>query len=55
VKTNLLIADEKLTASRISPVVVDQRILSLVRSCDILSLNAGIFSRDGPPSLANDN
>jgi hypothetical protein len=47
-KTSLLIADEKLTASRISPEVFDQSILSSARPSNVLSLKAGIFSRDGP-------
>jgi hypothetical protein len=47
-KTSLLIANEKLTASGISSVVFDQGILSIFRINNILSLQAGIFSRDGP-------
>jgi len=47
-KTSLLIANEKLTASGISPVVFHQHILLRVRINNILSLQAGIFSRDGP-------
>jgi len=46
-KTSVLIADEKLTASGISFVVVEQRILLININNNILS---GIFSRDGPPS-----
>jgi len=45
-KTSLLIADEKLAASKISFVVVEQRILLININNNILS---GIFSRDGPP------
>ncbi len=47
-KTPSLIADEKLTASRIPPVVFDQHVLSLTGTNNILSSEAGIFSRDGP-------
>ena len=54
-KTSLLIADEKRTASKISLVVFDQRILAIVRTNNILSLEAGIFSRDGPSPVANDS
>jgi len=46
-KTSLLIADEKLTPSKISLVVFDQRILLININNNILS---GIFSRDGPPA-----
>jgi hypothetical protein len=49
-KTNSLIADERLAASRTYPVVFDQYPRSIVRSNHILSLEAGIFSRDGPLS-----
>jgi hypothetical protein len=49
-KTSSLIADKRLTASRISPIVFDQYPLSIVRPGHILSLEAGIFSRDGPLS-----
>ena len=44
-KTSVLIADEKLTASKISFEVFDQRILLININNNILS---GIFSRDGP-------
>jgi hypothetical protein len=51
-KTNSLISDEKLTASRTSPLVFTQHILLLVRTNQMLSSEAGIFSRDGPFSLS---
>jgi hypothetical protein len=47
-KTCSLIIDEKLTASRIPLSVFDQHIRSLIIPGNILSLKAGIFSRDGP-------
>jgi hypothetical protein len=47
-KTSLLIANEKRTVSNISLAVFDQRIPSIVRTNSILSLEAGLFSRDGP-------
>jgi hypothetical protein len=47
-KTSSLIADERLAASRIYTVVFYQYSRSIVRPNRILSLEAGIFSRDGP-------
>ena len=47
-KTSSLIIDEKLTAFKISPVVFDQRILLSARPSNVLSVTAGIFTRDGP-------
>jgi len=47
-KTSPLIDYEKLTASGISPAVFDQRPFSILIPHNILSLESGIFSRDGP-------
>ena len=50
-KTSLVIADERRAALRNSPVIFDQYPLLIFTTHYILSLEAGIFSRDGPLSL----
>jgi len=47
-KTRTVIANERLTAWRNSPKVFDQYPLSKVRTHNVISSEAGIFSRDGP-------
>ena len=54
-KTCLLIIDEKLTASGISPLVFERYPLKKNFSFNIISSQAGIFSRDGPCPVANDS
>jgi len=49
-KTRTPIANERLTAWRNSPTVFDQCPFSKVRTHNIISSEAGIFSRDGPSS-----